>query len=98
MRFMRVTQSIIQTSIIFGFLITIFIKVQVPLSASVEESLRLIASGLCIGINSIGPALRLAHFTKIAYASMGINRIAHRKLVSFTCISQAIIETPIIFA
>lgn len=98
MRFMLVTQSIIQTPIIFGFLIAMFIKAQAPFAASVGDGLRLLASGLCIGIGSIGPALGLAHFAKVACASMGINRNAHGKLVSFTFISQAIIETPIIFA
>lgn len=98
MRFMLVTQSIIQTPIIFGFLIAMFIKAQAPFAASLGESLRLIASGLCIGIGSIGPALGLAHFAKTACASMGINRHAQGKLVPFTFISQAIVETPIIFS
>lgn len=98
MRFMLITQSIIQTPIIFGFIIAMFIKTQAPLAATVAESLRLISSGLCIGIGSIGPAIGLALFAKKACASMGVNRQAYGKLIPFTFISQAIIETPIIFA
>lgn len=98
MRFMLVTQSIIQTPIIFGFLIAMFIKTQALQASSIAESLRLIASGLCIGLGSIGPAIGLALFAKTACASLGVNRQAHGKLIPFTFISQAIIETPIIFA
>lgn len=98
MRFMLITQSIIQTPIIFGFIIAIFIRTQASQVISLAESLRLIASGFCIGFGSIGPAIGLAYFAKKACASLGINRHAHGKLIPFIFISQAIVETPIIFA
>lgn len=98
MRMMLITQSIIQTPIIFGFIIAMFIKAQAPFAASLGDSLRLIASGLCIGLGSIGPAIGLAAFAKTACASFGVNKQAYNKLLPFTFISQAIIETPVIFA
>jgi F0F1-type ATP synthase membrane subunit c/vacuolar-type H+-ATPase subunit K len=98
LRFMMISQSIIQTPVIFGFIIAMFIKTQAALITTQQESLRLIASGLCIGLGSIGPALGLAYFAKVACQSIGINRKAYNKILSFTFISQAVIETPVIFA
>ena len=63
-----------------------------------RDSLRLISSGLCMGFGSIGPAIGLALFSQKACQGIGINRRAYNQLFSFTLISQAIIETPIIFA
>lgn len=97
-RFMIITQSIIQTPIIFGFIIAILIKLQAGTVTSLAESLRLVASGLAIGLGSVGPAIGLAKFAATACKGIGINPQAYTKLFSFTFISQAIIETPIIFS
>lgn len=98
LRFMLITQSILQTPIIFGFIVAMMIKNQAISISTFEESLKLISGGLCIGLGSIGPAIGLAHFAKTACRGVGINRNAYNKLFSFTLISEAIIETPIIFS
>lgn len=98
LRFMLLSQSIIQTPIVFSFIIAMFIKMQVNDITTLADALRLLACGLCIGLGSIGPALGLANFAKTACSSIGINRNAYQKLLSFTFISQAIIETPILFS
>lgn len=97
-RLMLLTQSLIQTPIIFGFIVGMSIKYQSPESVTMAGSLRLLASGLAIGLGSIGPAIGLATFARAACTSVGVNRHAFRKIFSFTMISQAIIETPVIFA
>lgn len=96
MRFMLLSLSLIQTPIVFGLIVAIFIKGQAANAASLADSLRLIAAGLSIGLGSLGPAVGLALFAQAACASVGVNRKAFNKLLSFTFISQAIIETPII--
>lgn len=97
-RFMIITQSIIQTPIIFGFIIAVLIKTQASTANSLADSLRLVASGLAIGLGSVGPAIGLAKFASTACRGIGINPHAYSKLFSFTFISQAIIETPVIFS
>ncbi len=97
-RFMMITLSLLQTPIIFGLIIALFIQGQTESITTLRDCLRLIASGMCIGIGSIGPAIGLALFARAACRGLGINRHAYRQLFSFTLISQAIIETPIIFA
>jgi len=65
---------------------------------SLPESIRLIASGLAIGLGGIGPSIGLALFAQQACQSVGINPHAYAQLFSFTLISQTVIETPIIFS
>jgi F-type H+-transporting ATPase subunit c len=95
--FMLMTQVLIQTPIISAFLIALFIQGQSTLATTINDSLRLISSGLCIGIGSIGPAIGLSIFSKEALNSLGKNSKIYNKLLSFTFISEALIETPIIF-
>lgn len=97
-RFMLITLSLIQTPIIFGFVIALAIQSQINDAVTLRDSLRLIGAGLSIGLGSVGPALGLATFAKSACTALGINRSAYNKIFSFTLVSEAIIETPIIFA
>lgn len=95
--FMLLAQVLIQTPMISAFLVSLFIHGQASATISFNDSLRLIASGLCVGIGSIGPAIGLSSFAKAAIQSLGKNTKAYDKLLSFTFISEALIETPIIF-
>jgi F0F1-type ATP synthase membrane subunit c/vacuolar-type H+-ATPase subunit K len=97
-RLMLITQSIIQTPIVFGFIIAMLIKGQLSSVNTLADSLRLLGAGIAIGIGSIGPSIGLAHFAQTVCAGLGINRDAYHKLLSFTFLSEAIIETPVIFA
>jgi len=95
--FMLMTQVLIQTPIISGLIVSLFIQTQALHAIFLCDSLRLIASGLCVGLGSIGPAIGLSLFSRAAINGMGKNPQAYHKLLSFTFISEAIIETPIIF-
>jgi len=95
---MALTQALIQTPVIFGLLVALFISRQTVGAATLFDSLRLIGSGLCIGLGSIGPAIGLALFSRTACESLGINPKASNALFSFTFISAPLIETPIIFS
>lgn len=97
-RFMLIILSLIQTPIIFGMIIALFINYQMAEVQTLRESFRLIASGIAIGLGSVGPAIGLARFAQVACRGIGINRTAYNKLLSFSLISQAIVETPIIFS
>ena len=95
---MLLMQSLIQTPLIFGFIIALTIKAMLPSVTTVSQGLALLGSGIAIGIGAIGPALGSGYFTSIACRSVGRNRFAYSKLFIFTFISQAIVETPVIFA
>jgi len=96
-RFMLITQSVIQTPIIFGFVIAMFIRNQVSDVHTMVHGLKLLASGLCMGVGTVGPALGLGTFAQTAVRGLGINRSAYGPLMTFMFVNQAIIETPIIF-
>lgn len=96
--FTLITLSIIQTPVIFGFLIAMFIKSHAHSITTYAQSLQLLASGLCIGLGSIGPSIGMALFAKSACNGIGLNRNAYNKIFTFTIISEAIIETPVIFS
>ena len=98
LRFMLISLSLIQTPIIFGLIVALVIQGQLPNAVTMRESIRLLSSGLCIGLGSVGPSIGLALFAQAACTSIGLNRKAYGKLLSFTFVSQAMIETPIIFS
>lgn len=95
--FMLMTQVLIQTPIISALIVSLFIQGQSAAATIMNDSLRLIAAGLCISIGSIGPAIGLSIFSKAALDGLSKNTKSYNKLLSFTFISEAIIETPIIF-
>ena len=95
---MLLTQSLMQTPIIFAFIVALLIKFQAATAASLTDSMRLIGAGLCIGLGSVGPAIGLGIFAKKACQALGINRYAYSEVFSFTLMSQAIIESPIILS
>lgn len=97
-RFMLITLSLLQTPIIFGFVIALGIQSEMGTASTIQDCLRLIGAGLSIGLGCIGPAIGLALFAKSACEALGVNRDAYNKVFSFTLISEAIIETPIIFS
>lgn len=95
---MLITQTIIMTPNIFGFLISLLIKGKLATTNTLEKALQLFSSGLSIGMGSIGPAIGLSMFAYAACQAVGINKKAFGKIMTFTFVSVAIIETPAIFA
>lgn len=95
---MLITQTLIMTPNIFGFLVALLIKGKLPQATTPEIALQLFASGLSIGLGSIGPAIGLSMFAYAACTAIGTNKKAFGKIMTFTFVSEAIIETPLIFA
>lgn len=92
------TLSLLQTPLVFGFIIAWLIQAQIATITTLGQGLTLLASGICIGLGSIGPLLGGGLFTHSVCTAIGINKTVYNKILPFTIISQAIIETPIIFA
>ena len=98
LQLMLVTQSIIMTPNIFGFLIALLINTKTAIVCDLNGGLQLLASGLSIGIGSIGPCIGLSLFASSACTAIGVNRKSYGKIMPFTFLCEAIIETPIIFS
>lgn len=95
---MLLTQSIMQTPLLCAFIIGLLIRMNAFALTSFAQSMQQIAAGLCIGLASIGPTYGLAIFAHQVCTSIGRNRTAYPQILSFTLISEAIIESPLIFA
>ncbi len=96
--FMLLTQSIIEAPVIFAFIIALIIKTSITPDITDFEGLKLFSAGLMIGVGAIGPAIGQAIFAKNACRAIGINKDAYRNIFSFSLLSEAVIETPVIFA
>lgn len=95
---MLILQSIIQTGIIFAFIIGLSIQFQLRGDIPFYYAFSLAAGGLAIGFGSIGPVLGLSNFAQKACTVISRNRKTYGKLVSFVFMAGAIIETPLIFS
>lgn len=98
LQLLLITQTIIQTPTIFGFIIGLLIKNQIPNATTLAEGIRLLAAGIAFGVGCVGPLIGLGWFTKKALATTGTNREIYPQLRTFTFVSQALIEAPIVFA
>ncbi len=90
--------SLALTPIVFGFLVSMMIVAQITTTIDFLSGLAFLGSGLVLGIGSIGPAIGTALLGMQACKSAGTNRDAYSPIFSYTFISAAIIETPILFA
>ena len=72
--------SMAQTPIIFGLLVGFFVVQKGGDAASFADGLRLLASGLALGIGSLGPSIGLALFGSRACAGVGRNREAYDRV------------------
>ncbi len=94
LNFMLVTQSLMQTPVIFCAIFAFIITMQAKQITTLPAALQLSAAGIMLALCSIGPCIGLSYFIKHASKSLRINRASFGQLFSCTFISQAIIETP----
>jgi F-type H+-transporting ATPase subunit c len=94
---MLITLSLIQTAIIFGFLIALLISLQLSSIHHISHAITLCVAGFTLALGSIGPTIGLAQFAQIACEKISINRKAYQTVLPFVFMSEAIIETPLIF-
>lgn len=94
---MLLSQSIIGAPGIFAFIIALLIKVNILETLTVVDGIKLLAAGCTIGVGAIGPSIGQAIFSHSSCTAAGLNREAFAKLLTFSLLSQAVIQTPIIF-
>lgn len=95
---MFITQTLIMTPNIFGFLIALLIKAKLATAVSMAQGLQLLAAGICMGFGSIGPTIGLSTFAYAACMAIGKNKKIYGRIVSLTFVTEAMIETAAIFA
>jgi F0F1-type ATP synthase membrane subunit c/vacuolar-type H+-ATPase subunit K len=93
-----VVQTLIETPVFFAFIIALLIKIKLVVGLDLVDGMRLLASGATIGLASIGPSVGQLLFTQQCCFAPGINRHAYNKIFTFAVMTEAFIETPILFA
>lgn len=94
---MLLSQSIIEAPVVFAFIIALLIKTQITSTMTIIEGIKLLAAGLAIGVGSIGPSIGQALFTNSSCIAIGLKKEAFGRLLTFSLLSQAVVQTPVIF-
>jgi F0F1-type ATP synthase membrane subunit c/vacuolar-type H+-ATPase subunit K len=97
LRLLLLTQIMLQTPILFGFIMGWLINASVAPDLTLPAALKLFASGLTFGFGSIGPLIGLAIFAQQASKAVGAHPDAYEPIFGFSFVSQGIIETPVLF-
>ena len=95
---MLITQTLIMTPNVFGLVIGLLIKNELGTITTFHQAMQMFSSGLSIGIGCMGPCIGMALFAQAACQAVGFNKHAFNKIMPFTFICQAIIETPVILS
>jgi len=95
---MIISQSIIGAPVIFSFIIAMLIRTQIKPDISIIHGIKYLAAGFTIGFGSIGPSVRQAILSKASCMAAGLNKKSFGKLLTFSLLSQAVIQTTLVFA
>lgn len=91
-------QTLIETPVFFSFVIAIIIKTQLSESLLMSDGMRIMAAGIATGVGAIGPSIGQLIFSERACFAPGINRQAYVKIFAFCVLTEALIETPVLFS
>lgn len=91
-------QTLMETPVLFSFIIALIIKTKLSSSLLLSDGIRMLAAGLTIGCGSVGPSIGQLIFSKEGCYAPGVNRQNYSKIFLFCVLTEAFIETPILFA
>jgi len=95
---MMILMSMMQMSVILGLVIGFFVYGKIVPDMTIAAGIQMCAAGCTFGLSAVGPLLGMSHFTEMACAATGQYPLAHTQLLSFSFLSQALIETPLFLA
>lgn len=87
-----------QTPVIFGFVMALLMKTYIVSGMTIATGMRLLSSGIVVGFGAIGPSIGILLLGSQVCYSIGLVKNLYERILSFIFISQAVIETPFLFA
>jgi len=96
--FMMFILPLIQISVIFGLVLSFWLHLQAIKAHTATDAIQLLAGGLAFGLGTVGPLIGMTRLTTTACSSMGAYPATHNAVASLALLSQALIETPVLFA
>lgn len=94
---MLLSQSITSAPGVFAFVIALLIKVKITDTTPLVDGIKLLAAGLTVGVGSIGPSVGQGIFSASSCTAVGLKKESFGKLLTFSLLSQAVVQTPLIF-
>lgn len=95
---MLVTQSMMEAPVVFSFVMALILKSQFSSTLSIFMGIKFLAASTSLTLGSIGPCLGQGIFASSSCSAVGLNRAAYAKLLPFSIINGAVIQTPLIFS
>ncbi len=95
--FMMISQTFIEAPVIFAFVLLLLINSNLDESIAWAEAVKLSIAAFGIAMGTIGPAIAQSRFSWASGEAMGLSHSAYPQIFSFSLLTQAIIETPVIF-
>lgn len=95
---MLIAMSIIEAPVIFSFIIGLVIRNRLTADLMLGDGLKFLAATICMGLGCISPSGSQARFSNGFCQDAGLNKDAFGRLFTFSIISQAVIETVLIFS
>lgn len=95
---MLLIQSLIEAALVFAFIVSLFIRNGITPDLNFYDGVKLLAAGLSIGLGCIGPLIGQAIFADKACFAVGLNANAYKRVLPYSLLSEAAIETPLIFS
>ncbi|PCI74281.1 hypothetical protein COB28_01720 [Candidatus Dependentiae bacterium] len=95
--FMMISQTFIEAPVILAFVLLLIINTNIEESISLAEAIKLSIAASGIAVGAIGPAIAQSYFSAASGRAIGLDRNAYGRIFSFSLLTQAIIETPVIF-
>jgi F-type H+-transporting ATPase subunit c len=96
--FMLLMESFAEISLIFSFILGILIHTKISPTLTLPEAIKFSAAALTLSIATIGAGIAQGMLAKTNILAVGLNQNMYGKILTFTFITSAFIETPIFFA
>jgi F0F1-type ATP synthase membrane subunit c/vacuolar-type H+-ATPase subunit K len=93
-----IVQTLIETPVFLTLVVAMLIKHKLSVELTLVDGIRFLAAGLIMGCASIGPSIGQMLFTSKCCLAPGLNRQAYNKIFTFTILTEAFLETPLLLA
>lgn len=94
---MLITQSIIEAPVMFAFIVSLIIRLNVSQTIDLAVSIKFLAIGASMALGCIGPSIGQSMLASSSCFTLGRFKESYPRLFPFTLLGQAMIETPIAF-
>ncbi len=93
-----VMQTLIETPVFFSFVIALIIKTKLEPYMTITDGIKIMLAGCTTGMGSIGPSIGQLIFSNKSCFAPGMNKQSYLKIFAYSVLTEALIETPILFS